>query len=229
MTFAGKILPLLASALILAACSPATTIKMQPSKDQPTVADPASKVTLLLTAHIKNENNPGYQLKVVFLQAEKRDAKGGEEKILHVLEPENALVGDWDSNADLRLVMDTGPQTLRLIWATSGSLMMLSQFHLPLHMDVNFAQPGVYYGGHIETVVRPREGQEFKAGPTVPLLQQGVSGASGGSFDVKIEDNYDADVAALRKKFPALEKVEIKKALLPAWDRKKAQDWWEKQ
>jgi hypothetical protein len=224
MTLFQKIAPFALIAL-LSAC--ATIVKMQPSKELPEVADVTKKATILLTAHIKNENNPGYQLRVYSVAAEKSDGKGGVEKIWYTPARDSIVVGEWDSSADLSLVMDPGLQTLRLIRAISGSIVMTSAFELPLHLDVNL-KPGVYYGGHIEAVVRARVGNEFKAGPTTPLLQQGVSGASGGSFDVTIKDNYEVDVAALREKFPSLRNVEIQKAILPEWSRSKAQEWWEK-
>ena len=67
----------------------------------------------------------------------------------------------------------------------------------------------------------------LEAGVSVPLIDQAVVGASGGTFDVVISDAYATDGPLFRSKFPALAKVEVQQEVLPAFDRKKAQEWWE--
>jgi hypothetical protein len=46
-------------------------------------------------------------------------------------------------------------------------------------------------------------------------------------LDVEITDEFATDEGAFRSKFPALAGVTITKAILPAFDRAKAQQWWE--
>jgi hypothetical protein len=75
--------------------------------------------------------------------------------------------------------------------------------------------------------VRERQENEFKAGPSIPLIDQAVAGASTGTFDIKISDNFVKDEAIFRSKFPALVGVPIRKSILPAFDRANAQKWWE--
>jgi len=75
--------------------------------------------------------------------------------------------------------------------------------------------------------VRERQGNEFKAGASIPLIDQAVVGASGGTFDVEISDQFATDEALFRDKFVALKDIEIRKAILPPFDRAKAQKWWE--
>ena len=222
--FLFRKIAMIAMLALLSAC--ATSVKMQPSQDQPEVADVSKKVTLLVTVMLRNDNNPGYQPQAFVVMTERPDGKGGVESINFPMDAIGNVVTKEKTDAQLRLVLDPQPHVLRLIWATSGTFPIRGNFHVPLHMDVKITEPGVYYGGHIQAVVRPRVGEEFKAGPTVPLLDQGVVGASGGSFDVEVQDRYDTDIAAMREKFPALRQVQIKKALLPAWDRAKAQKWW---
>jgi hypothetical protein len=77
--------------------------------------------------------------------------------------------------------------------------------------------------GHVWATVRERQDNEFKAGPVVPLIDQAVAGASGGTFDVETTDEFATDEAAFRSKFPALAGVEMAKAILPGFDRNKAQ------
>ena len=54
-----------------------------------------------------------------------------------------------------------------------------------------------------QATVRERTGNEFKAGPSLPLIDQAIAGASGGIFDVDISDRWDTDesVSAPRRLF----------------------------
>ena len=60
------------------------------------------------------------------------------------------------------------------------------------------------------------------------MIDQAVSGASTGTFHIDIKDAFDADIKAFREAFPVLKGMPIHKALLPPWDRSKAQSAWEK-
>ncbi|MGZ3238217.1 MAG: hypothetical protein ACXU8A_12670, partial [Burkholderiaceae bacterium] len=106
-------------------------------------------------------------------------------------------------------------------------VLIMGSFFAPLHENLDATGPGVFYLGHVNAVVRARNGEEFKAGPAIPLIDQGVIGASGGSFDIEISDEWAKDESAFRTKFPALSGVTIQKAILPPFDRAKAQKWWE--
>lgn len=90
------------------------------------------------------------------------------------------------------------------------------------------AQPGVFYLGHVDATVRDRKGDEFKAGPMLPLIDQAAAGASGGIFDIEVSDRWEPDEATFRSTFPELSTIVIQKSILPPFDRAQAQDWWEK-
>lgn len=68
---------------------------------------------------------------------------------------------------------------------------------------------------------------EFRAGLPFPLVDQAVTGFSGGTFDVEIIDQFEKDELEFKSRFPALRDVNIQKAILPPFDRTKAQKWWE--
>ena len=109
----------------------------------------------------------------------------------------------------------------------ASSFPIHGSFFAPLHTTITVGEPGVYYLGHVNATVRERKGEEFKAGPSIPLIDQAIAGASGGTFDIDITDGFDKDEALFRAKFPALAGVKITKAILPAFDRAKAQAWWQ--
>jgi hypothetical protein len=86
----------------------------------------------------------------------------------------------------------------------------------------------VSYLGAIQGTVRERQGDEFRAGSVIPLIDQSVAGASGGTFEVAVVDNYETDIKTFKKLFPAIQNVEVQRSILPPFDRQKAQAWWEK-
>ena len=57
------------------------------------------------------------------------------------------------------------------------------------------------------------------------MIDQAVGGASGGTFDVVVSDKWDSDKKKFTSKFPVLNSVEVKKSILPAFDRLKVQKW----
>ena len=75
---------------------------------------------------------------------------------------------------------------------------------------------------------RERWRPEFKAGPSIPLIDQAAAGASGGTFDVLVSDRWDVDEAIFRSTFAPLGNASVEKAILKPFDRALAQDWWEK-
>jgi hypothetical protein len=82
------------------------------------------------------------------------------------------------------------------------------------------------YLGHIDATVVERKDGEFRAGPLIPLIDQAATGFSGGTWDITVSDQFDDDVSAFRKDFPALSSASIERDVLPAWDKQKATEWW---
>jgi hypothetical protein len=77
-------------------------------------------------------------------------------------------------------------------------------------------EPGkAVYVGRIEALRRERKrDDEPRAGSVIPLIDQAVTGFSGGTFDVRVVDAFDADVALLKSGFAPLANVQIDKALM---------------
>jgi hypothetical protein len=51
-------------------------------------------------------------------------------------------------------------------------------------------------------------------------------GFGGGTWDVSVSDQFDNDVMAFKKDFPALSNASNEGDVLPAWDKQKATAWW---
>jgi hypothetical protein len=106
---------------------------------------------------------------------------------------------------------------------------------VPIHADVKSGGTDVLYLGHVSATMRQRNEGEFRAGP--PEVGWGVTGlivsmvtAFGfyeGTFDVEFDDQRQTDISEFKNRFPALRRIDIQAAILPPFDRAKAQRRWE--
>ena len=189
-----------------------------------------TKPVYLMAVTLKNNYRKTWQPEMLVVHVEKPGAKESSERLNFTIdEPGKDETGsDVTGNRYfLRMGLDAGQYDLVGVTSLNRSFPIIGTFFTPLHSNVEAKSPGVYYLGHVRATVRERQGNEFKAGPSIPLVDQAVVGASGGTFDVEILDELAEDEPAFRKRFPALEGVPIVKALLPPFDREKAQKWWE--
>ena len=210
--------------LILGGC--ATPTKMAFQDDSERLSE-KSKPVLLMTATIKNAYKPSYQPRLRVVHVEKPEAKEAADRLNFTMDEKARNETDSESNYLLRLELDPGRYEIRGMTALVQRFPFNGFFFAPMHSQIEVKGSGVYYLGHVNATVRERQGEEFKAGPSVPVIDQAVVGASGGTFDIQITDDFATDEAVFRSKFPALAGVKIQKAILPDFDRAKAQAWWE--
>ena len=212
--------------LLMSGC--ATPTKMAFHNDSDRVTERSNPV-FLMTATIKNAYKTSFQPRLLVVNVEKPDAKQASDRLNFKMddigknETDSAETGN---NYLIRMELPAGKYEIQGLTSLARSFPINGFFFTPLHMQIVAKAPGVYYLGHVAATVREREGNEFKAGPSIPLIDQAIAGASGGTFDVVISDESATDEALFRQKFPALTGIEIKKDILPAFDRDYAQQWW---
>jgi len=91
---------------------------------------------------------------------------------------------------------------------------------VPLNFKIEIKPNSIIYLGHLDIVMRERKNDsEKRAGPVIPLIDQAVVGASSGTYDVVVEDNFDEDMKLFISEYPALQKAKVEKAILPQWKR----------
>jgi hypothetical protein len=199
-------------------------------EDEKQVVNEAGNPIFLLSVTIKNTYRSSYQPHLVVANIETPGATDSSGRFNFKMDDKGKNETDKlpDGNSYL-LRMELAAGTYEFVGVTSlvHSFPVNGWFYTPIHAKIIAAEGGVYYLGHVDAVVREREGTEFRAGPPLPIIDQAVVGASGGTFDVEIKDALAADEPVFKAKFPALAQVQIKKALLPPFDRAKAQQWWE--
>lgn len=136
------------------------------------------------------------------------------------LDSEGATKGDGTHNVVLvRMALAPGKYVLADAYGAVVTLPFAGSWLAPLGLAFEVPETSVVYLGRVAAELRPRKDDEFRAGPIFPLLDQGVTGVTGGTFDVLVSDRSDQDLTAFRETFPALQGVDIKKVALPAFDR----------
>ncbi len=199
--------------------------------DDAAAVSKSKKSVYLLTVTLRNTFVPAYQPK---LQSIKVVHKTGPESFKILLfeadllsrnETNSAVTG---SSYLLRLELEPGEYSILGLNSFGQSMLMTGEFFTPLDLHLNVAHAGVFYLGHIEATVRERKGEEFRAGSYLPSQEQKLTGASSGSFDVVIADQWNTDGTNFLYKFPALKGINIQKAILPAFNRESVQRWWDK-
>jgi hypothetical protein len=221
------VLGALSFAFALAGCATRTHMPFQNDADRLTEK---SKPVYLMTATIKNAYRTSYQPRVIVVHVEKPGAKEAADRLNFVMDDKaknETESADTGNSYLLRLELAPGSYEIRGLTAVAGSFPINGYFFVPIHSALESKDAGVFYIGHVSATVRERQGNEFKGGPAFPLIDQAVVGASGGTFDVEITDQFAVDEAMFRSKFPALAAAKITKAILPSFDRAKAQQWWE--
>ena len=219
-------LVLLTSTLLVTGCATRTKMAFEDASEKiTTTSDPV----FLMTTTVKNTYR-NYQPKIFVAKVEKNGAKDISDRLNFPIDNAAKIETDDDKSGNtylLRFQLPPGEYEFVHMVGFAGFFPIRGTFIVPIHATIKSNTPGVYYLGHAEATVRERVGSEFKAGPSIPLLDQAISGASGGSFDITFSDQWDAYEKTFRAKFKALDGVEVKKAILPAFNREKAQTWWE--
>lgn len=193
-------------------------------------APKADKVTVLMSTTLGNDYKPRYQPGLVVVHWEKPDAKEKADR-LNFMPDDKASVkqadGDVNKSYLLSFELDPGQHLLTSMTSQAMAFPFIGSFSTPLMQDILFERPGVYYIGHVQATVRERKGDELRAGPVIPLIDQAAVGASGGTFDIQIEDRWSADEGRFKTAYPALAKAEIAKQLLATHDQPLVLKRWE--
>jgi hypothetical protein len=217
----------LVGAVLLAGC--ATPTKMAFGDDRE-AASATAKPVMLMTVNFKNKYRPDYQPKLIVVHVERPGATEAKDRINFTMDDKARMeTGNAEAGNTYLLRMELPPGKYQIVGMSSrsGIFPFTGAFFAPLHVPLEVTGNGIFYLGHVNAVVRERQGNEFRAGPPIPLLDQAVIGASGGTFDIEIVDAQASDESLFRERFPVLKSASIQKAVLPAFDRARAQKWWE--
>jgi len=171
----------------------------------------------IMTVKTSNQHRPQFQPDVWYVSVWSRDEKTPTKHMFRVDSPCNKNEKAFNEYL-ISMQLPPGQYKLRELAGFSGIFPIHGNFQVPLYLDFELNNSQIVYLGRIEAVNRERKSDdELRAGSILPLLDQAVAGFSGGTFDIKICDDYDHDITLFKDKFPCLKNCDIEKAILPQW------------
>lgn len=203
-------------AVLLGACGP-----VRLSTDPGAVAPTDKNSTVLLTLAVTSAAAAQHELTPVLLRLK---LPGIEQPMglalnesIGTLEP--VQVGNRDVYL-ISLAMEPGDYRLCGVSGVTGNILAPTWFFIPLLLDLQVAPRTTNYVGRITATLRPAQPGDFTAGQNSISLK-----LSDFTWDVVTSDHSGEDLAAFRRAFPALAKVPVGVATLPAFDRPGVGRW----
>ncbi|MDK2123356.1 hypothetical protein [Parachitinimonas caeni] len=218
-----KYFALMLTSFALVGC--ATTGKPDPLDREGVMQNPKQPV-YLLSMTLRNNVKPKPP-RVLEVEIEKENATQDDiDHLIFKTDKRGVVRGKVENTYYFRMEGEKGKYHVKSIRGEANYYPMICRFEVPLFMDIPSDKPGVYYLGHVDATVREAKGDEFRAGPLLPILDQMVCGFPDGTFEVKITDELASDKAKFLQMYPSLQNADIQTTLLPPHDRSRAQRWW---
>jgi hypothetical protein len=165
----------------------------------------------LMTMKIANEYKPGFQPTDCFVLI--KEMEKGKTRTYVVGKPNHSVKKQFNEYL-VSMKCVPGEYKFQNISGSSSHFPIYGSFVIPVSNSIEI-QPGkVVYLGRIEAVNRERVGNEPRAGSVIPLLDQAVSGFGGGTWHIKMYDNYEEDIAAFKQKYPLIGNYTVEKMVL---------------
>jgi hypothetical protein len=165
----------------------------------------------LMTVKIANEFKSGFQPTSCVVHI--KEMKKGKVRNF-ILDKPNHSVKKQFNDYLVSMSCVPGENKFQNISGGSSHFPIYGSFVIPVSNSLDIPPGKVVYLGRIEAVNRKRVGDEPRAGSVIPLIDQSVSGFSGGTWHIKMHDNYEEDIAAFKEKYPLLGNYTIERMAL---------------
>lgn len=109
---------------------------------------------------------------------------------------------------------EPGQHTLNDVIGSSSSGLIFGSFAFPVDAGFNLQANSITYIGHVDMTNRKRKDGEPRSGSVIPLIDQAVSGYSGGTFDIVISDRYDTDIQLFVNAYPIIQGKPIHRSVM---------------
>jgi len=163
---------------------------------------------ILLSLQVNNQYQPDYQPQIIVVNVETPNAKNKKDRHNFKTDLDGTVSSANGTRYLMRMQLKEGKYIARGAFCAYNSLFVHANCFVPIHTGFEVKANKVTY--------------------LLPLIDQSVSGFASSTFDVTIEDQSNNDIKAFKSNFPALRSTEVVNAILPPFDRDKAQSWWEK-
>jgi hypothetical protein len=177
----------------------------------------SKEAVAFFSLRIMNRHKPGFQPNVSHVFVWETDKEKREQYSFKVDDPYRQGKDEFnDYLVSVRL--PSGGYVLRQIFGSAGFFPIRGMFAAPVFKRFELSPGTIVYLGHIEATIRARKSDdELRAGSLIPLIDQAVTGLSGGTFEIQISDDYDNDLIAFGEKYPGLVGATIERSVLPPW------------
>lgn len=215
----------LVTTALLTGCA---TTPMPYSKDGETV-DLKNNTVVLFTVTQKNEYRKSFQPKIDYLYGAVEGSKESKDRFTLAPDDKSQFVTETVEKGNkylMRVMLKPGNYVLSHALSHARFFPITTVYALPILSPFKVEGTGVIYLGNISGTIRERKEGEFRAGSPIPLLDQAIGGASGGTYDITIADDWEKDQVDFLQRFPQLKDVEVKKAILPPFNRTEVDKNW---
>lgn len=197
----------------IAGCAPALRMPLQPAGPAP---DLSRKSVLVARVKIRNDNRPGQQ--PVLAQVTTVQEQAGKGQVKTAWKDPTLLSDKEKGGKEYFASLEVAPGKIQLdtLWFNRAVPLLLNAWALaPIKAEIEVPAGKILYLGTIDAVIVPKTSQSDRAaGGVVPLIDQSVAGFSNGKWQLGVLDEYEADLAALREKYPFLADVEVERSVI---------------
>jgi hypothetical protein len=177
-------------------------------KEKRSAAEIDDMTIAIFTVRTENSYHPSFHPKVTSAEID----EGGDDKIFIV----DKIQGSGPHTGEFLISIDAEPgtHTLNDIAGSSFNGLIYGSFIWPIDATFTLQQNEITYIGHIDMDNRKRNDGEARSGSLFPLIDQSISGFSGGTFDVRISDRYDADIQLFVNAYPFIQGMPVYKSIM---------------
>jgi hypothetical protein len=186
--------------------------------------DVSEESIALLSVKVTNKYKTDYQpdIKNVFIWEDKSEDR---KKYSFAVEEKYNEVENEFNEYLISFQLPPGKYEIREFFAQKWAFPVIGSFTLPIYADFSIAPNEIVYLGNIDArIIERTSDDELRAGLVIPLVDQAVTGASGGTFVIEITDCFNDDIEKFKQKYYQLTGCDIINLTLPPWKKPTTED-----
>jgi len=208
-------------AFLFAGCA---TIKPSALNQSIQSIDISQESIAILSIKVSNKFKPTYQPKIKQVLVWENGKDNNKKYSFKVEDSYKEIENEYNEYL-ISFQLTPGKYKLSKLFAQSGIFPVKGGFSIPIYSVFEIEANKIIYLGHIDASVKEKTNDdELRAGPVIPLLDQAVTGASGGTFVIDISDMFENDIDLFKKQYPYLSSYNIENKTLPQWKKPTEQD-----
>jgi len=171
----------------------------------------------IMTLKISNQYVPSYQPDVRVIEV--TELGQTDKKSFKVDEAYDRMKDQYNVYL-ISFQLSQGKYKIGRVLGVSGFFPVTGHFEFPIDAEFKIRSKKITYIGYVEMINRGKKSGEPRSGGIFPLIDQAVTGFSGGTFDIVISDRYNEDIKVFKESYPFIKSHEIKKDIAVLINRK---------